>query len=131
MTSWASIAKRNISIAEPVKHGENPSSPDKYAAIIAELCDTYNKQAQATLEQEEQSQCRPTHIRLKRPDAPPTVSPIFGTREEKFQWMHGEVIKNEAYSKELFERRMHEWRVRNNWQLPQMKTAVSKDDQIR
>jgi len=45
--------------------------------------------------------------------------------------MHTEAIKNDAHSNELFERRMQEWRVRNNWLLPPMKTEVSKDEQIR
>ena len=45
--------------------------------------------------------------------------------------MHDEAVKNDTYSKELFERRMQEWRVRNNWHLPPMKTTVSKDEQTR
>lgn len=47
------------------------------------------------------------------------------------QWTYDEAIKNDAHSNGLFERRMQEWRVRNNWQLPSMKTTVSKDEQIR
>lgn len=135
MSSWASVAKRNIpstpksTATAAEKH--IPSTPDLYAAAsIAESCDTDDKRAQATLRREEQSQCRPTHIYLRRPDAP-TVSPIFRTREEQLQWMHTEAIKNDAHSNELFERRMQEWRVRNNWLLPPMKTEVSKDEQIR
>ena len=142
MSSWASIAKRNIpSTPNSNAHRtagpapEKPDiilvTPDLYAAAsVAESCDTDDRRAQATLEREEQSQCRPTHIYLRRPDAP-TVSPIFRTREEQLQWMHTEAIKNDAHSNELFERRMQEWRVRNNWLLPPMKTEVSKDEQIR
>lgn len=45
--------------------------------------------------------------------------------------MHDEAIKNHAYSNEVFERRMQEWRAKNNWLLPPMKTEVSKDEQTR
>ena len=149
MSSWASIAKRNIAstpnsaatatpnptaTARPSIHPLNPSiplNPDLCAAAsIAESCDTYAKRGQAELEQEEQSQCRPTRICLRRPDAP-TVSPIFRTREEQLQWMYDDAIKNEAHSNEVFERRMQEWRVRNNWQLPPMKTEVSKYERVQ
>jgi len=147
MTSWASVAKRNIPstpkstaprriaepahrIAEPVRPCI-PVNPDLCAAAsVAESCDTDNKRAQATLEQEEQSQCRPTYICLRRPDAP-TVSPIFRTREEQLQWTHNEAIKNEAHSNEVFEQRVQEWRTKKNWLLPPMKTEVSKDEQTR
>ena len=136
MTSWASVAKRNIpstpksSATATAERPSIPVNPDLCAAAIAESCDTYDKLEQATLEREEQSQCRPTQIYLRRPDAP-TVSPIFRTREEQLRWMYDEAIKNEAHSNKLFERRMQEWRTKNNWQLPPMKTTVSKDEQIR
>ena len=138
MTSWASVAKRNIPksttatatahrIAEP--EPSIPLNPDLCAAaIIAESCDTYDKREYERYEREEQSQCRPTWIDLKRPDAP---SPIFRTREEQYQWMHDDAIKNHAHSNEVFERRMQEWRAKNNWLLPPMKTEVSKDEQTR
>jgi len=142
MTSWASVAKRNIPkstvtvtatahrIAEPARPCI-PVNPDLCAAAsIAESCDTYDKREYDRYEREEQSQCRPTYICLRRPDAP-TVSPIFRTREEQLQWMHNEAIKNDAHSNEVFERRMQEWRAKNNWLLPPMKTTVSKDEQIR
>jgi hypothetical protein len=45
--------------------------------------------------------------------------------------MYDDAIKNEAHSNEVFERRMQEWRVKNNWLLPPMKTEVSKEEQIR
>jgi len=45
--------------------------------------------------------------------------------------MHDEAIKNDAYSNEVFERRMQEWRTKNNWLLPPMKTEVSKEEQLR
>ena len=136
MSSWASIAKRNIpstSKSSATATAERPSipvNPDLCAAAIAESCDTDDKREYDRYEREEQSQCRPTYICLRRPDAP-TVSPIFRTREEQLQWMHTEAIKNDAHSNELFERRMQEWRTKNNWQLPPMKTEVSKDEQIR
>lgn len=148
MTSWASIAKRNIPstqkstatatriatrIAEPARPCIQVN-PDLYAAAsIAESRDTYDKREYERYEREEQSQCRPTWIDLKRPDAPSpdAPSPIFRTREEQHQWMHDEAIKNHAHSNEVFDRRMQEWRAKNNWLLPPMKTEVSKDEQTR
>jgi len=130
MTSWASVAKRNIpkSVAAPAPvhvMPENPD-PDLCAAAAASVVESWYDNER--YEREEQSQCRPTWIDLKRPDAP---SPIFRTREEQYQWMHDEAIKNHAHSNEVFERRMQEWRAKNNWLLPPMKTEVSKDEQTR
>ena len=140
MSSWASVAKRNIpstpkstaiATAGPAAEKPKPSTLDLCAAAsIAESCDTDDKREYERYEREEQSQYRPTHIYLRRPDVP-TVSPIFRTREEQLQWMHTEAIKNDAHSDAVFERRMQEWRVRNNWLLPPMKTEVSKEEQIR
>ena len=141
MTSWASVAKRNIpSTATATATAQRTASPapdiilvtpDLWAAAsISESCDAHDKREQDALAREEQSQCRPTWFRLRRPDAP-TVSPIFRTSEEQLQWMHDEAVKNDAYSKELFERRMQEWRMRNKWHLPPMKTTVSKYEQTR
>ena len=147
MTSWASIAKRTITstpistapatairIAEPARQSI-PVTPDLCAvslcdAYAASLYDTYDKLGQATFEREEQSQCRPTYICMNRPDAP-TVSPIFRTSEEQYKWTHDEAIKNDAHSNEVFERRMQEWRTKNNWLLPPMKTEVSKEERVQ
>ena len=137
MTSWASVAKRNIpstpksSATATAERPSIPVNPDLCAAAsIAESCDTDNKREYERYEREEQSQCRPTYICLRRPDAP-TVSPIFRTREEQLQWTYDEAIKNEAHSNEVFEQRMQEWRTKKNWLLPPMKTEVSKEEQIR
>ena len=81
----------------------------------------------AEFEKEEQSQCRPTYIGLKRPDAP-TVFPIFRTTDEEWMWMQMEDAKNRAHSNEVFEERMQKWRIKHNWQLPPMKTTVSPDE---
>ena len=67
---------------------------------------------------------------LKRPDAPQTI-PIFKTSEELYAWDYSELLKNQKYSDEVFEQRTQEWRIKNNWQLPPMKTTVSKDEQTR
>ena len=130
MTSWASIAKRNSSEAkqEPVKQ-EPVKQESSKPAIMAELFSMDYAQQQRAFEQEEQSQRKPTMFLLKRPDAP-TVCPIFRTREEQVQWMQNETKQNDAYSEAVFERRMTEWRVKHNWQLPPMKTAVSNDEQL-
>jgi hypothetical protein len=84
----------------------------------------------AAIEKENASQCRPTCVRLKRPDAPQTI-PIFKTSEELYAWDYSELLKNQKYSDEVFEQRTQEWRIKNNWQLPPMKTTVSKDEQTR
>jgi hypothetical protein len=48
-----------------------------------------------------------------------------------YAWDYSELLKNQKYSDEVFEQRMQEWRIKNNWQLPPMKTTVSKDEQAR
>ena len=120
--SWASIVNRNR---------ETPVKPPP-----APLQD-YLKQEQkslaeslAAIEKENASQCRPTCVMLKRPDAPQTI-PIFKTSEELYAWDYSELLKNQKYSDEVFEQRTQEWRIKNNWQLPPMKTTVSKDEQTR
>ena len=120
--SWASVVKRNTE--KPV---EPPPAP----------LQDYLKQEQkslaeslAAIEKENASQCRPTWVRLKRLDAPQTI-PIFKTSEELYAWDYSELLKNQKYSDEVFEQRTQEWRIKNNWQLPPMKTTVSKDEQAR
>jgi hypothetical protein len=46
-------------------------------------------------------------------------------------WDYSELLKNQKYSDEVFEQRMQEWRIKNNWLLPPMKTTVSKYEQTR
>lgn len=82
------------------------------------------------LAREEQSQCRPTYIHLTHPDAP-SVHPIFKTTEEGYQCMRNQEIQNSKYSDEVFKCRMLEWRTKNNWLLPPMKTAVTQEEQRR
>lgn len=124
--SWASIVNRNL-IAIGTPPVEPPPAP----------LQDYLKQEQkslaeslAAIEKENASQCRPTCVRLKRPDAPQTI-PIFKTSEELYAWDYSELLKNQKYSDEVFEQRTQEWRIKNNWQLPPMKTTVSKDEQTR
>jgi len=122
--SWASVVKRNTE--KPV---EPPPAP---------LHDDYMKKQEqdslaeslATIEKEQQLQFKPTWVRLKRPDAPQTI-PIFKTSEELYAWDYSELLKNQKYSDEVFEQRTQEWRIKNNWQLPPMKTIVSKYEQTR
>ena len=121
--SWASVVKRNTE--KPV---EPPPAP---------LHDDYMKQEQdslaeslATIEKEQQLQFKPTWVSLRRPDAPQII-PVFKTREELHDWDYSELLKNQKYSDEVFEQRTQEWRIKNNWQLPPMKTTVSKDEQTR
>jgi len=65
-----------------------------------------------------------------RPDAP-SAWPIFKTMQEQYHWRRDEDIKNSEYSDEVFERRMLEWRTKNNWLPPPMKTAVTQEEQRR
>ena len=91
--SWASVVKRNT--ASVVKRNtEKPVEPPP-----APLQD-YLKQEQkslaeslAAIEKENASQCRPTCVMLKRPDAPQTI-PIFKTRDDMCQWENDEFWKN-------------------------------------
>jgi hypothetical protein len=136
MTSWASIVKAKQEPAivkqEPAIVKQEPSNPVIMAELLsmdyAQQQRDYAQQQRA-FEREEQSQRKPTYICMNRPDAP-TVCPIFRTSEDQEKWMRHEAIQNDAYSDAVFERRMQEWRIKNNWQLPPMKTAVSKDEQL-
>ncbi len=95
--------------------------------FVDQSCDI-KQRALATLAREEQAQCRPTNIYMIRPDAP-SVWPIFKTTEEQYHWMRNQEKKNSDYSDEVFDRRMLEWRTKNNWLLPPMKTAVTQEEQ--
>ena len=76
------------------------------------------------IEKEQRLQCKPTWVGLRRPDAPSTVP------DDAHEFSH-EFWKNKKYSDEVFEKRVQEWRTKNNWLLPPMKTTVSKYEQSR
>ena len=137
MISWASVARRNTSATATTATATTATTPAIKTSILT-VPDTFahdlftssfdrNRECMAEFEKEEQSQCRPTHIVLKRPDAP-TVFPIFRTTDEEWRWMQMEDAKNRAYSKEVFEERMQQWRIKHTWLLPPMKTTVSPDE---
>lgn len=139
MTSWASFAKRNIqaqpSNQPPVQTMPQltqvtsvTSVPSPFGFIDQTIDQT--QKALDRLAREEQSQCRPTYIHLTHPDAP-SVHPIFKTTEEGYQWMRNQEIQNSKYSDEVFNCRMLEWRTKNNWLLPPMKTVVTQEEQRR
>jgi hypothetical protein len=139
MISWASVAKRNIQSqsniqSQPSKQPQVPSvqSMPQVPSPFGIIDQTIDQKQQALnrLAREEQSQCRPTNIYMTHPDAP-IVCPTFKTMEERHQWMRQQEIQNSKYSDEVFDRRMLEWRTKNNWLLPPMKTAVSKEEQLR
>ena len=129
MTSWASIAKRNTSSAALASTGATgatvPASYDYQKWFQRETAQ--KKESLTLLEKEEQEQCRPTWFSLRRPNAP-TTFPVFKTREEMHAWDMTELRENQKYSDEVFERRTQEWRIKNNWLLPPMKTTVSQDE---
>ena len=137
MSSWASIAKRNIPVTTAPTRGTATTGTTATTAILtvpetfAQDCFTSsfdrNQQVMTEFEKEERTQCRPTHFILNRPDAP-KVFPIFRTSDEEWNWMRMEDAKNTAYSKDVFEKRIQEWRIKTNWHLPPMKTAVSSDE---
>lgn len=146
--SWASIVKRNATttaaatekttalrslLGSLVFKGQGPTA-DRAMKPEPETNEEWfrreiglNQESLATIEKENASQCRPTWVRLKRPDAPQTI-PIFKTREELDAWEYSELLKNQKYSQEVFEQRTQEWRIKNNWLLPPMKTIVSPDE---
>jgi hypothetical protein len=80
-----------------------------------------------SLEKESQTQCRPTWMSLVRPDAPKAL-PIFKTEEDMHIWHHSEFNANRKYSDQMYNQRLDEWRVRNNWLIPLSKTTVSQDE---
>ena len=136
--SWASIVKRNTATANTTANTTanatttaiKPSMltvPATFAQDLFTSSFDRNREYMADLEKEEQSQCRPSYIGLKRPDAP-TVFPIFRTTDEEWGWMRMEDARNNAYSKEAFEERMQKWRIKHNWQLPPMKPTVTPDE---
>ena len=83
-----------------------------------------------SLEKESQTQCRPTWVSLVRPDAPKAL-PIFKTKKDMHIWEHSEFNANHKYSDQMYEQRLDEWRVRNNWLLPPSKTTVSQDEKTK
>lgn len=135
--SWASIAKRNITPATATGPATGPATTtgpittddDFYREWF--LSDAERKKESLTLlEKEEQSPCKPTWFSLQRPNAP-TTFPVFKTREEMHAWEREEFRENQKYSDEVFERRTQEWRIKNNWLLPPMKTKVSQEEMRR
>jgi hypothetical protein len=141
--SWANIVKGNATTATTTAlrsllgsldfKGQGPTAMKPEPETTQEWVRReigLNQESLATIEKENASQCRPTWVRLKRPDAPQTI-PIFKTREELDAWEYSELIKNQKYSQDVFEQRTQEWRIKHNWILPPMKTTVSKDEQTR
>jgi len=135
--SWASIVKKNIGATEPTTAREpepttsrepEPPCDDFHKWFHREI--GVNQESLAQIEKEDEAQCRPNWVMLKRPDAPQVI-PVFKTREELHAWDYSELLKNQKYSNEVFEQRTQEWRIKNNWLLPPMKTKVSKDEQTR
>ena len=135
--SWASVVKRNT--ASVVKRNtEKPVEPThtpdekQIAPVHYDVKPEQESLAHslAIIEKEQQEQCKPTWVRLRRPDAPQVI-PIFKTRDDMCQWENDEFWKNKKHSDEVFEQRTQEWRIKNNWLLPPMKTTVSKDEQTR
>lgn len=127
--SWASVVKRKPDAEKPVETipDEKQIEPLHYAVKSEQES---LAESLAIIEKEQQEQCRPTWVRLRRPDAP-QVTPIFKTRDEMYQWESDEFWKNKKHSDEVFEQRTQEWRIKNNWLLPPMKTTVSKDERTR
>jgi hypothetical protein len=135
--SWASIVKKNIGATEPTTAREpepttsrepEPPCDDFHKGFHREI--GVNQESLAQIEKEDEAQCRPNWVMLKRPDAPQVI-PVFKTREELHAWDYSELLKNQKYSDEVFEQRTQEWRIKNNWHLPPMKTIVSKYEQTR
>lgn len=137
--SWVSMVKKNITPASGPAREPEPREPEPREPEPP--CDDFhkewfhreigvNQESLAKIEKEQRLQFKPTWVMLKRPDAPQVV-PVFKTREELYDWDYSELLKNQKYSDEVFEQRTQEWRIKNNWQLPPMKTTVSKDEHTR
>lgn len=129
--SWANVVKRNTPTATTATTA--PTTATTAITIPEELLHreiALTQESLTKIEKEDQAQCRPTWVRLQRPDAPSAV-PVFKTREELNAWDYSELLKNQKYSDEVFERRTQEWRIKNNWLPPPMKTTVSQDEMRR
>ena len=97
--SWASVVKRNTpatnqnatnaTTSPAIKTSATITVPETFAHDLFTASFDRNRECMAEFEKEEQSQCRPTYIGLKRPDAP-TVFPIFRTTDEEWGWMRME-----------------------------------------
>ena len=136
MSSWAKIVKKT----EVTQRTQQPMTGTAYtdAAPKTEYDHKFQEEwflreraRQASnlesLEKEAQSQCRPMWLSLVRPDAP-KVLPVFKTAEHMYIWERGEFNANHKYSDQIYEQRLDEWRVRNNWLLPPFKTTVSQEE---
>lgn len=130
MSSWANIVKKPAVIQEiAVTAVTTPNT--EYDHKFQEEWFLRERARQASnlesLEKETQSQCRPSWVSLVRPDAPKTL-PIFKTTEHMHLWERDEFNANHKYSDQIYEQRLEEWRVRNNWLLPPFKTTVSQEE---
>ncbi len=149
--SWASVVKRNATTATTATKPRTTATTATATTATATTATAttakpitpleqeqewfsreigLTQESLTIIEKEDEAQCRPTWVRLQRPDAPSAV-PVFKTRDEMQQWESAGFWKNHAYSDEVFGRRMLEWRTKNNWLLPPMKTTVSKYEQTR
>ena len=135
MSTWANIVKKTTGtqksqqqVAGTAGSAQVPDYVDKRK--LEEEWFLRDRATQASnfesLEKESQTQCRPTWMSLVRPDAP-KVLPIFKTEEEMHIWHHSEFNANRKYSDQMYNQRLDEWRVRNNWLLPLSKTTVSQE----
>ena len=136
--SWANVVKRNtLTATKPITTATKPITTATTATTAITIPEellhreiALTQESLTKIEKEDQAQCRPTWVRLQRPDAPSAV-PVFKTREELNAWDYSELLKNQKYSEEVFERRTQEWRIKNNWLPPPMKTTVSQDEMRR
>ncbi len=134
MSSWANIVKKTAVTQIPQQQiaGTADTAPKTdYDHKFQEewfLRERAMKESNLeSLEKEAQSQCRPTWMSLVRPDAPKAF-PVFKNAEHMHIWTCDEFNANHKYSDQIYEQRLDEWRVRNNWLLPPFKTTVSQEE---
>ncbi len=136
MSSWAKIVKKTAVTQRTQQQMAGTAYTDaapktEYDHKFQEEWFLRERARQASnlesLEKEAQSQCRPMWLSLVRPDAP-KVLPVFKTAEHMYIWERDEFNANHKYSDQIYEQRLDEWRVRNNWLLPPFKTTVSQEE---
>ncbi len=123
MSSWAKIVKKTAVTQRTQQQMAGTAYTDaapktEYDHKFQEEWFLRERARQASnlesLEKEAQSQCRPMWLSLVRPDAP-KVLPVFKTAEHMYIWERDEFNANHKYSDQIYEQRLDEWRVRNNW----------------
>lgn len=152
--SWASIVKKNTAYATATASASGPkpvpSMPIKvptttsshssahlrcdksvnyeWVEISWKIDNNMYDRGQRELDLEIQKGSRPVNIPLRRPGAATSLPASFETSEAYYTWICSEKGQNRAYSDDLFNQRLQEWRTKMNWHLPPEKKSVTDQE---